>query len=167
MRAGSDHIEMQGSHSGRSPAAGRLCDWRHYRTRIGDAVRFDRDRRAGCGRTATETVALYDPGHLAIQYPQSRSDDPGAVRNGRQSEEHACGTCGVFARRQRLGRECGEDVRQQVSEALDVPTKGLSPQGTMAVARAVLPRETVATCDAGASRLLVVQKWQTYGPREF
>ncbi len=37
----------------------------------------------------------------------------------------------------------------------------------MEVARAVLPRDTVATCDAGASRLLVVQKWQAYGPREF
>ena len=35
------------------------------------------------------------------------------------------------------------------------------------IARAVLPRETIATCDAGASRLLVVQKWQAYGPREF
>jgi acetolactate synthase-1/2/3 large subunit len=37
----------------------------------------------------------------------------------------------------------------------------------MEIARAVLPRETIATCDAGASRLLVVQKWQSYGPREF
>ena len=35
------------------------------------------------------------------------------------------------------------------------------------VARAVLPRNTIATCDAGASRLLVVQKWESYGPREF
>jgi acetolactate synthase-1/2/3 large subunit len=35
------------------------------------------------------------------------------------------------------------------------------------VARAVLPRDTIATCDAGASRLLVVQKWQSYAPREF
>jgi len=31
----------------------------------------------------------------------------------------------------------------------------------------VLPRDTIATCDAGASRLLVVQKWQSYGPRQF
>jgi acetolactate synthase-1/2/3 large subunit len=37
----------------------------------------------------------------------------------------------------------------------------------MEVARAVLPRDTIATCDAGASRLLVVQKWEAYGPREF
>ena len=29
------------------------------------------------------------------------------------------------------------------------------------------PRSTLATCDAGASRLLVVQKWESYGPREF
>ena len=31
------------------------------------------------------------------------------------------------------------------------------------VARAVLPRDTIATCDAGASRLLVVQKWEASG----
>jgi len=31
----------------------------------------------------------------------------------------------------------------------------------------VMPRNTIATCDAGASRLLVVQKWESYGPREF
>jgi acetolactate synthase I/II/III large subunit len=37
----------------------------------------------------------------------------------------------------------------------------------MEVARAVLRRDTIATCDAGASRLLVVQKWEAYGPREF
>ena len=30
-----------------------------------------------------------------------------------------------------------------------------------------MPRDTITTCDAGASRLLVVQKWQSYGPREF
>jgi acetolactate synthase-1/2/3 large subunit len=30
-----------------------------------------------------------------------------------------------------------------------------------------MPRDTVATCDAGASRLLVVQKWEAYGPRDF
>ena len=45
--------------------------------------------------------------------------------------------------------------------------QGLSPQRAVEVARAVLPRDTIATCDAGASRLLVVQKWQAYGPREF
>ena len=47
------------------------------------------------------------------------------------------------------------------------PSTGLSPQRAMEVARAVLPRDTIATCDAGASRLLVVQKWEAYGPREF
>jgi len=50
-----------------------------------------------------------------------------------------------------------------------VPTggPGLAPARLVEVARQVLPRDTIATCDAGASRLLVVQKWQTYGPREF
>jgi len=65
------------------------------------------------------------------------------------------------------GEGSAKTFREQVTKALDVPTQGISPQGAMEVARAVLPRETVATCDAGASRLLVVQKWQSYGPREF
>ena len=65
------------------------------------------------------------------------------------------------------GEKAAKTFRQQVSEALDTPSTGLSPQRAVEVARAVLPRDTIATCDAGASRLLVVQKWQAYGPREF
>ncbi len=64
-------------------------------------------------------------------------------------------------------RKSARSFRQQVSDALNTPSKGLSPQRAVEVARAVLPRDTIATCDAGASRLLVVQKWQSYGPREF
>ena len=58
------------------------------------------------------------------------------------------------------GDSTAKSFREQVTIALDVPTQGLSPQGAMEVARAVLPRETVATCDAGASRLLVVQSFK-------
>jgi acetolactate synthase-1/2/3 large subunit len=65
------------------------------------------------------------------------------------------------------GEKAAAVFRQDVVDALNTPSKGLSPQRAMEVARAVLPRETIATCDAGASRLLVVQKWQSYGPREF
>jgi acetolactate synthase I/II/III large subunit len=65
------------------------------------------------------------------------------------------------------GEQSARQFRQQVRDALDTPSAGLSPQRAMEVARAVLPRDTIATCDAGASRLLVVQKWQSYGPREF
>lgn len=57
--------------------------------------------------------------------------------------------------------------REDVVNALNTPAKGLSPQRAIEVARAVMPRNTIATCDAGASRLLVVQKWQSFGPREF
>src|SRR5258707_13347517 len=57
--------------------------------------------------------------------------------------------------------------REQVSNALNTPAAGLSPQRAVEAARAVMPRDTIATCDAGASRLLVVQKWEAYGPREF
>ena len=65
------------------------------------------------------------------------------------------------------GEKAAKAFREQVTAALDTPSTGLSPQRAVEVARAVLPRDTIATCDAGASRLLVVQKWQAYGPREF
>ncbi|WP_161140012.1 thiamine pyrophosphate-binding protein [Propylenella binzhouense] len=65
------------------------------------------------------------------------------------------------------GEKSAATFRDDVVAALDTPANGLSPQRAMEVARAVLPRDTIATCDAGASRLLVVQKWQSYGPREF
>ena len=65
------------------------------------------------------------------------------------------------------GEKAAATFRHEVSDALNTPSRGLSPQRAMEVARAVLPRDTIATCDAGASRLLVVQKWQAYGPREF
>ena len=65
------------------------------------------------------------------------------------------------------GEKAARTFRQDVSDALNTPATGLSPQRAMEIARAVLPRDTIATCDAGASRLLVVQKWESYGPREF
>ncbi|WP_114966740.1 thiamine pyrophosphate-binding protein [Alkalilacustris brevis] len=65
------------------------------------------------------------------------------------------------------GEKSAATFRTDVINALNTPAKGLSPQRAMEVARATLPRETIATCDAGASRLLVVQKWQSYAPREF
>lgn len=65
------------------------------------------------------------------------------------------------------GEAAARVFRDEVVDALNTPATGLSPQRAMEVARAVLPRDTIATCDAGASRLLVVQKWEAYGPREF
>jgi acetolactate synthase-1/2/3 large subunit len=65
------------------------------------------------------------------------------------------------------GEKAARKFRDQVANALNTPSTGLSPQRAVEVARAVMPRETIATCDAGASRLLVVQKWESYGPREF
>ena len=65
------------------------------------------------------------------------------------------------------GEKAASVFREEVVDALNTPSTGLSPQRAMEIARAVLPRNTIATCDAGASRLLVVQKWQSYGPREF
>jgi acetolactate synthase-1/2/3 large subunit len=65
------------------------------------------------------------------------------------------------------GEGAAREYQQQLSDALEVPSTGLAPARLVEIARDVLPRDTIASCDAGASRLLVVQKWQTYGPREF
>jgi acetolactate synthase I/II/III large subunit len=65
------------------------------------------------------------------------------------------------------GEKAARTFREDVRDALNTPASGLSPQRAMEVARALLPRNTIATCDAGASRLLIVQKWESYGPREF
>lgn len=65
------------------------------------------------------------------------------------------------------GDAAAQTFRQEVRDALNTPATGFPPQRVMEVARACLPRDTIATCDAGASRLLVVQKWESYGPREF
>jgi acetolactate synthase-1/2/3 large subunit len=65
------------------------------------------------------------------------------------------------------GEAVAKVFRQDVTDALNTPATGLPPQRAMEVSRACLPRTTIATCDAGASRLLVVQKWESYGPHEF
>jgi len=65
------------------------------------------------------------------------------------------------------GEKGAAKFRVDLNNALDVKTSFMSPQAAMEVARDVLPRDTIATCDAGASRLIVVQKWKSYGPREF
>jgi acetolactate synthase-1/2/3 large subunit len=65
------------------------------------------------------------------------------------------------------GEGAAREYQQRLSDALEVPAQGLAPARLVEVARDVLPRDTIASCDAGASRLLVVQKWRAYGPREF
>jgi acetolactate synthase-1/2/3 large subunit len=65
------------------------------------------------------------------------------------------------------GEAATRQFRGRLAAALDLPSAGLSPQRLVQVARQVLPRDTLATADAGAHRLLVVQKWETYAPREF
>ena len=51
------------------------------------------------------------------------------------------------------GEAAARIYRDQLADALDVKTAGLAPQRLVEVAREVLPRDTIATCDAGASRL--------------
>jgi acetolactate synthase-1/2/3 large subunit len=65
------------------------------------------------------------------------------------------------------GEGAAREYQQQLNDALEVPANGLAPARLVEIARDILPRDTIASCDAGASRLLVVQKWQAYGPREF
>ena len=65
------------------------------------------------------------------------------------------------------GERAARAFRQEVAAAVDLPSKGLGPQRLMEVARSVLPRDTIATCDVGASRLFSVPKWLVYAPRQY
>jgi len=64
------------------------------------------------------------------------------------------------------GFDAAKEFRDRVHKALDTPATGLSPQWVVERVREIMPRDTIATCDAGASRWLGVQKCQNYGARE-
>jgi acetolactate synthase-1/2/3 large subunit len=65
------------------------------------------------------------------------------------------------------GERAARAFREGIAAQLDTPSKGLSPQRLFDVARSVLPRDTIATVDAGASHSIGAQKWLSYGPKEF
>ena len=65
------------------------------------------------------------------------------------------------------GEKVARAFRQELNAALDSPGKGLTPQRLMDIARSVLPRDTIATCDVGAGRLFSVPKWPVYAPRDY
>jgi acetolactate synthase I/II/III large subunit len=65
------------------------------------------------------------------------------------------------------GERAARAFRQEVAAAIDLKGTGLGPHQLMEVARSVLPRNTIATCDVGASRLFSVPKWPVYAPRDF
>jgi acetolactate synthase-1/2/3 large subunit len=65
------------------------------------------------------------------------------------------------------GERATRDFRERVTAALTTNCRGLTCERVVELARELLPRDTIATCDAGASRMLVAQKWQSYAPRDF
>lgn len=65
------------------------------------------------------------------------------------------------------GERAARTFRQEVAAAVNLPSKGLGPERLMSVARSVLPRDTIATCDVGASRLFSVPNWAAYAPRQY
>ncbi len=65
------------------------------------------------------------------------------------------------------GERAARAFREGIAAQLDTPSRGLSPQRLFDVARSVLPRDTIATVDAGASHSIGAQKWLSYGPKEF
>ena len=65
------------------------------------------------------------------------------------------------------GERAARDMREAVAAALGTPSTGISPQRLFDVARSVLPRDTIALADSGASHSIGAQKWQVYGPKEF
>ena len=65
------------------------------------------------------------------------------------------------------GERAARTFREEVAAAIDLAGPGLGPHQLMEVARSVFPRNTIATCDVGASRLFSVPKWPVYAPREY
>ena len=47
------------------------------------------------------------------------------------------------------GEGAAREYQQQLSDALEVPSTGLAPARLVEIARDVLPRDTIASCDAG------------------
>lgn len=65
------------------------------------------------------------------------------------------------------GERSARAYRANLRAAIAAPARGLSPQALFDVARSVLPRNTVASVDMGASRLIGAHLWNVYRPREF
>ena len=166
-RAGPDHHEMQGRDLGGPSAAGRLHHRRPHRAQARQPSRPDRRRRPRHHRAAAQGVALQHSGPGPLRRAEHGRRRAGAARGGRRPQGAPRPPRRVGARRLRLGRAGGACLPRRGGRCAQHAGDGLSPQRAMEVARAILPRETIATCDAGASRLLVVQKWEAYGPREF
>ena len=167
-RPGPRDLEMQGRDPGGPSAARRLHHRRPDRAQARHAVGPDRRDRARCGRAAAQALALRHPGDRPLADALARCPGARPARGDRRPEADARTALPNGATRgSGWGEKAAATFRHEVSDALNTPSRGLSPQRAMEVARAVLPRDTIATCDAGASRLLVVQKWQAYGPREF
>jgi len=65
------------------------------------------------------------------------------------------------------GERAAREFRRSLGQAVDVRSAGLAPQRVIDIARSVLPRDTIATCDVGASRLFSVTNWPVYAPRDY
>ena len=167
-RAGAHHHQMQGHDPGGSSVARRLHHRRTDRAQAGERIRSDRHRRARRGRAAAEALALYAA--RCCRSPRCRASMRWCRpirKSSATSSRCSRGSAQWAPEGADWGEKAAKKFREQVRERAQHAGTGLSPQRAMEVARAMLPRNTIATCDAGASRLLVVQKWESYGPREF
>lgn len=83
----------------------------------------------------------------------------------------ALGLLAASAPKRKVSRWNAADLnryRQALHNAIaHEPAKGLGPFQTATVLREVFPRDTIATVDTGAHRILVSQVWQSYEPRRF
>jgi len=66
-------------------------------------------------------------------------------------------------------RACYREIRERelgVSDAHD-EAQGIAPQSVYKDLRALAPRDTIITADAGAHKSLAAQAWEAYGPRSY
>ena len=126
-------------------------------------------RRARRGRAAAEALALR--GRRCSRSPRSRASTrcvpaesrdrrrPQAAAGARSPSSRPRAATGARRRRRHSAQQVAtRSTRRRPGSRRSAPSRS----------RARCCRATPSRrCDAGASRLLVVQKWQAYGPREF
>jgi acetolactate synthase-1/2/3 large subunit len=60
-----------------------------------------------------------------------------------------------------------DDYKERLFKTITKPSENMASHQVVKLTREIMPRDTIATCDVGAHKMLVGQMWTTYEPRTF
>lgn len=60
-----------------------------------------------------------------------------------------------------------DDYKKRLFKIITKSSEDMAPHQVVKLTREIMPRDTIATCDVGAHKMLVGQMWTTYEPRTF